>query len=89
MPKKFSEALSESKITFKKIDKILSRTFLYYAATCGFIFGWISLALIIHAISGEIPPIFVLLLRVFYFLLSFIFGIKVTIFIIHLFRRRT
>lgn len=89
MNDKLDKTLSESKTTFKRIDRIVSSSFLYYSAICGFIFGWIALALIVHAISGEIPPLFIIMLRVFYFLLSFIFGIKVTIFLIHLFRKRT
>lgn len=88
MNSKIDKALSESKITFEKIDKIISSTFLYYAAICGFIFGWFSLAVIIFLISGEIPLVFVLFLRIFYFLLSFLFGLKLTIFLIHLFRRK-
>ena len=87
MGQKLDKALSESKITFEKIDKIVSSSFLYYSAICGFIFGWISLALFFHIIGGEIPAAFVVLLRVFYFLLSFIVGLKVTIYLISLFRK--
>lgn len=87
MGKKLDKTLSESKITFKKIDKIISSAFLYYAAICGFIFGWFSIAFFLFIIGGEIPSGFVLLLRVFYFLLSFIFGIKVTILLISLFKK--
>ncbi len=88
MAEKLDKAISESKATFKRIDKIVSKSFLYYAAICGFIFGWVALALIFHAVSGEIPPLFVILLRVFYFLLSFIFGIKVTLLLIYLFKKK-
>ena len=82
MNRKVDKALSESKITFKKIDRIICSSFLYYSAICGFIFGWFSLALFLFMIGGEIPVTFVLLLRVFYFLLAFIFGLKVTIFLV-------
>lgn len=88
MVRKLGEVLFESRITFEKIDKIISSTFLYYAVICGFIFGWFSLAVIIFLISGELPLAFVLFLRVFYFFLSFLFGLKLTLFLIHLFRKR-
>lgn len=84
---KLDKVLSESNIAFKKIDKIVSRTFLYYAAIGGFIFGWFGLALIMYTVSGKIPLLFVLLLRVFYFLLSFIVGLKITILLINLFKK--
>ena len=87
MGKKLDKALYESKVTFEKIDKLISRAFLYYAAIGGFIFGWFGLALILYAMTGEIPQMFVLLLRVFYFLISFIVGIKVTIYLIGLFKK--
>lgn len=87
MGKKLDKALSESKITFEKIDKIVSSAFLYYAAIGGFIFGWFSLALFLLIIGGGIPTVFVVLLRVFYFLLSFLFGLKVTILLIKLFKK--
>lgn len=89
MGKKLDKALDEGKITFKKIDKIMSGAFLYYSAICGFIFGWFSLAVILYTISGEIPAAFLLLLRLFYFLLSFIVGIKIIIFLLNLFIRKT
>lgn len=87
MNRKLNKVLGDSNIAFKKIDKIISSGFLYYAAICGFIFGWFGLAIILHTISGEIPTLFVLLLRVFYFLLSFIFGLKVTVLLITLFKK--
>lgn len=80
--------LSESMIAFKKIDKIVSRVYLFYAATLGFIFGWIVLGLIFFSISGTIPSLFVLLLRVFYFLISFLLGLKFTLFVMGLFRKK-
>lgn len=78
--------LSESLIVFKKIDKTVSRIFLYYAATLGFIFGWVCLGILFFSLSGTIPQVFVLLLRVFYFLVSFLFGLKLTVFFSGLFK---
>ncbi len=85
----FKKTLTESAISFKKIDKIVSNVYLYYASTCGFIFGWIVLGLLAFSISGSVPPILVILLRTFYFLLSFLVGLKLTILGIELFRRYT
>ncbi len=79
--------LSESLITFKKIDKIVSNVYLYYAATCGFIFGWIVLGILFFTLSGTIPVVFVIMLRVFYFLISFLLGLKLTLFVIKLFKK--
>ncbi len=79
---------NESIITFKKIDKIVSRVYLYYASTCGFIFGWIVLGVLFFSISGTIPNGFVILLRVFYFLISFLLGLKLTLFIMRLFKKK-
>ncbi len=78
---KLKKTLSESIITFRKIDKIISKVFLYYASTFGFIFGWVLLGILFFSISGEIPKGFVLLLRIFYFLISFLLGLKLTILI--------
>lgn len=79
--------LNESMIAFKKIDKIVSNVFLYYSSTCGFIFGWVCLGIIFFSISGTIPGYFIILLRVFYFLISFLVGLKLTMFVINLFRK--
>lgn len=86
---KFKKALSDSIISFKKIDKIVSNIYLYYASTFGFIFGWVVLGLLSFSIIGSVPPILILLLRTFYFLLSFLFGLKLTIWIIEHFKRDT
>ena len=86
---KLKKALSESMITFKKIDESVSKLFLYYAAAGGFILGWVSLGIILFLISGALPEQFILLLRVFYFLLSFLLGIKFTIFVIESFKKYT
>lgn len=86
---KLKKALSESIISFKKIDKIISNVYLYYASTCGFIFGWVVLGILFFSISGSVPPIMVILLRTFYFLLSFLFGLKLTILFIELFKKYT
>lgn len=80
--------LDESVVTFKKIDKIVSKIFLYYSSTCGFIFGWVCLGILFFSISGEIPGSFVILLRVFYFLVSFLFGLKLTLVVIGVFRKK-
>lgn len=85
--KKHSNWLNESMIAFKKIDKIMSKVFLYYSSTCGFIFGWVCLGIIFFSISGTIPKTFILLLRVFYFLISFLLGLKLTVFIMNFFRK--
>ena len=79
--------LSESLITFKKIDKVVSNVYLYYAATCGFIFGWIVLGILFFTLSGTIPVVFVIMLRVFYFLISFLLGLKLTLFVMGKFRK--
>lgn len=79
--------LDESLITFKKIDKIVSNVYLYYAATCGFIFGWIVLGVLFFSFSGTVPPVFIILLRVFYFFISFLLGLKLTLFIMGKFRK--
>ncbi len=79
--------LSESLITFKKIDKVVSNVYLYYAATCGFIFGWIVLGILFFTLSGTIPVVFVIMLRVFYFLISFLLGLKLTLFVMEKFRK--
>lgn len=81
--------LNESMITFKKIDKIMSNVFLYYSSTCGFIFGWICLGILFFTLSGTIPMCFVLLLRIFYFLISFLLGLKLTLVVMRLFKKRT
>lgn len=81
--------LNESVTAFKKIDKIVSKVFLYYSATCGFIFGWVCLGIIFFSINGTIPGAFIILLRVFYFLISFLLGLKLTMFVIGLFRKKT
>lgn len=81
--------LDESMITFKKIDKIVSRIFLYYSSTLGFIFGWIVLGILFFTLSGSIPVVFVILLRVFYFLISFLLGLKLTLFVMGFFRKQT
>lgn len=78
----------ESFIAFKKIDKTVSRVYLYYAATLGFIFGWIVLGVLFFTLSGTIPPVFVLLLRVFYFFISFLLGLKLTLLIMRLFKKK-
>ncbi len=74
-------------IAFKKIDKIVSRVYLFYAATLGFIFGWIVLGILFFTLSGTVPVTFVILLRVFYFLISFLLGLKLTLFIMRLFKK--
>lgn len=84
---KFKNTLDESVIAFKKIDKIISQVFLYYAATCGFIFGWVVLGILFFTINNSIPLIYVVLLRVFYFLLSFLIGLKLTIFSIYVIKK--
>ena len=84
---KLDKLLGECKTSFKKIDKFVSRFFLHYAAIGGFIFGWFGLAVILHTISGEVPIVFVYFLRIFYFLLSFIVGIKITRFFVDLIRK--
>ena len=86
---KLKKVLSESMITFRKIDNIISKVFLYYAATLGFIFGWVCLGILFFLISGTLPLVFVLLLRVFYFLISFLVGLKLTILVIRLFKKYT
>ena len=78
---------NESMIAFKKIDKIVSRVYLFYAATLGFIFGWIVLGILFFTLSGTVPVTFVILLRVFYFLISFLLGLKLTLFIMRLFKK--
>ena len=88
MGEKLDKVLYESNVSFKKVDKVMSGAFLYYASTLGFIFGWFGLALVVYTVNGEIPNVFILLLRVFYFLLSFIVGLKITIFLINLFRKK-
>lgn len=75
------KTLTDSLITFRKIDKIISNVFLYYASICGFIFGWTVLGLLSFSLIGSVPPILVLILRIFYFLLSFLVGLKLTIII--------
>lgn len=84
---KLKKTLDESMIAFKKIDKIISKVFLYYASTCGFIFGWIVLGMLFFTLSGTVPVVFVVLLRVFYFLISFLLGLKITLFVMGLFRK--
>lgn len=80
--------INDSMIAFKKIDKIVSKVFLYYSSTCGFIFGWVCLGIIFLSISGSIPVAFVILLRVFYFLISFLLGLKLTVFVMGFFRKK-
>lgn len=79
--------LNESIIVFRKIDKIMSNVYLYYASTLGFIFGWIVLGVLFFSISGSVPPVFIILLRVFYFLISFLLGLKLTLFVMGLFKK--
>lgn len=85
---KIGKVLSESRVVFSKIDDIVSKVFLYYAAIGGFVFGWFSLAVILFTLAGEIPLIFVLILRVFYFLATFLLGLKVSIFVVGKFRKK-
>lgn len=85
MDKKIDDTLP----VFKKIFKSTSKAFLYYAATCGFLFGWISMAIFLSTLYGEIPFLFVLLLRIFYFLISFLIGLKILIKIIEKVRRKS
>ncbi len=82
------KTLSESMIAFRKIDKIVSKAFLYYSSTCGFIFGWIVMGILFLSIGDAIPSLFVVLLRIFYFLISFLLGLKLMIFIINLFQKK-
>lgn len=72
--------LKDSMVVFKKLDKVVSQVFLYFSSTCGFILGWIGLGIILLSASGSIPEPFTILLRVFYFLLSFMIGLKLTLF---------
>jgi len=72
---------------FKKIDQYVSKVYLYYTATCGFIFGWVVLGLLFFSVMGTIPSLFVLSLRIFYFLISFLLGLKLVIFVIGLFKK--
>ena len=81
-------AILESKIVFEKIDKITSKAFLYYSATFGFIFGWVCLGILFFSMSGTIPTAFIILLRIFYFLLSFLLGLKMTLFFIKMVNKR-
>lgn len=85
---KIKKTLSESLITFKKIDEVVSNAYLFYASTCGFIFGWVVIALLLFSANGSIPSVFVILLRVFYFLISFLIGLKLTIWGIECFKKR-
>lgn len=84
---KLKKTLSESIISFKKINDIVSDVYLYYASTCGFIFGWIVLGILFFSVTGSIPSIMVILLRVFYFLIFFLLGLKMIILIIELFKK--
>lgn len=86
--KKKSNWLDESTIAFRKIDKTVSKIFLYYSSTCGFIFGWVCLGIIFFSISGTIPKFFILMLRVFYFLVSFLLGLKLTMLIMSFFKKK-
>ena len=79
--------INESVITFKKIDKIVSKIFLYYTSICGFVFGWVCIGIILLSMNGSIPTLFTLLLRIFYFLISFLLGLKLTIFIMRKFTK--
>lgn len=74
-------------ITFSKIDKAISPIFLYYSAILGFIMGWISLAVILLSSGIGLNDGFVLLLRIFYFMLAFVFSLKPTIFLVKLIRK--
>lgn len=71
----------------KNIDKFVSELYLYYAATCGFLLGWVCLGVFLVSILDTLPTLFVLLLRVFYFLLSFLFGLKIVIVLMSLFSK--
>lgn len=79
--------INESVVTFKKIDKVVSKIFLYYTSICGFIFGWVCIGIILLSMNGSIPTIFTLLLRIFYFLISFLLGLKFTIFMMKKFKK--
>ncbi len=85
--KKKGNWFNESMTVFKKIDKIVSSVFLYYTSICGFVFGWVIIALLFFSYSGTIPFYFVLILKVFYFLMSFLFGLKLTIFFMNVFKK--
>lgn len=78
---------NESIDVFKKIENVISGVFLYYAATCGFIFGWVALSIMFFTLSGSIPQAFVIALRVFYFLLSFLVGLKLTIYFMNIIKK--
>lgn len=79
---------NESVIAFKKIDKIVSKVFLYFSSICGFIFGWICLGIIFLSTSETIPGELIFVLRLFYFLISFLLGLKLTLFFMKKFRKR-
>ena len=81
-------SIIKSKIVFERFDKVISKTFLYYSATFGFIFGWICLGIIFLSISETIPTAFIILLRIFYFLLSFLLGLKMTLFFLKAVNKR-
>ena len=78
-----NNVLGKSLITFKRIDKVVSEFFIYFASGCGFVFGWTSLGIIFFSASGGIPAEFVFVLRLFYFIISFLVGLKLTIFFIN------
>ena len=67
------------------VGTIVIPTILFYLG--GFIFGWVILALLFFSYSGTIPFGFVILLKVFYFLISFLLGLKLTIFFMNLFKK--
>lgn len=73
--------------SFKQIDKIVSPVFLYYTSICGFILAWITVSVMLLTIAGEIPQIYVIILRVFYFLLSFLCSLKITLIIAQLVKK--
>ena len=73
--------------SFAGLDKIISKTFIYYSVILGFIFGWISIAVILLSAGIEMPLIFILFLRVFYFLLSFIIGLKIVLCLLAMFNK--
>ena len=74
------KSLQEFIATFSDLDKIVSNALLYLGAIGGFIFGWMALSIILVSIDIGIPPILEMLLRVFYFLLAFVLGLKLVLY---------
>jgi len=83
-----NDIFNQCMTAFKKIDKVVSSVFLYYASICGFIFSSVILGLLSFSISGTVPVEFVFMLRFFFFLISFLVGLKLTILFMNLFRKR-